>query len=97
MEIGFSLAPVLVYETINARPENPDVDKNEITETVKDIETEARKGDAANEKKLSRWLTNLAGMAEDIFEVTIAALTGPQAAAAPVARKVAEKAKKAQG
>jgi len=36
-------------------------------------------------------------MAEDIFEVTIAALTGPQAAAATVARKVAEKAKRERG
>jgi hypothetical protein len=32
-------------------------------------------------------------MAEDIFDVTVAALTGPQAAVATVARKVAAKAK----
>jgi hypothetical protein len=32
-------------------------------------------------------------MAEDVFEVTVAALTGPQAAFATVARKVAERAK----
>ncbi len=82
-----------IYETINARQPDPDVDKDEIAETVKDIQEEAQKGDQANEKKLNRWLRNLAGMAEDIFEVTVAALTGPQSAFATVARKVAARAK----
>jgi hypothetical protein len=82
-----------IYTAINARPEDPDVDKQELSETVHKIEQEAQKGPQANESKLSRWFAHLATMAEDIFEVTIAALSGPQAAFATIARKVAAKAK----
>jgi hypothetical protein len=82
-----------VYQAISARPPDPDVGQDEIMETVRDIQEEAKKGDRANEKKLSRWISNLSDMASDIFDVTIAALTGPQAAAATVARKVAERAR----
>jgi hypothetical protein len=85
-----------VYAAIDARRDHPDVDKAELTETVQKIEAEAEKGDAANETKLTRWFTMLAGMAEDIVEVTAAALLSPQAAVATVARKVAEKAKAKQ-
>ncbi|MCS6937724.1 MAG: caspase family protein, partial [Roseiflexus sp.] len=90
---AFVRAFAQIYAAITARPDDPHVDKEEIVETVKKIEQEAAKGEQANEHKLTRWLRNLASMAEDIFEVTVAALTGPQAAFATVARKVAEKAK----
>jgi hypothetical protein len=90
---AFARAFAQIYEAINARQPDPDVGKDEITETVQVIQQEAEKGDQANERKLTRWLNNLAGMAEDIFDVTVAALTGPQAAFATVARKVAAKAK----
>jgi hypothetical protein len=89
----FARAFAQVYQAINTRPDDPDVGRDEITETVRSIEEEAQKGDRANERKLTRCLNNLAGMAEDIFDVTVAALTGPQAAFATVARKVAAKAK----
>lgn len=85
-----------IYAAIKARPEDPDVDKDEVTNTVKSIQQEAQKGEQANENKLTRWLRNLAGMAEDIFEVTVAALTGPQAAFATVVRKVAARMKQEQ-
>jgi hypothetical protein len=90
---AFARAFAQVYQAINTRPDDTDVERDEITETVRSIEEEARKGDQANEKKLTRWLRTLAGMAGDIFDVTVAALTGPQAAVATVARKVAAKAK----
>jgi hypothetical protein len=90
---AFARAFAQIYAAIKARGEDPDVDKEEVTNTVKSIQQEAQKGEQANENKLTRWLRNLAGMAEDIFEVTVAALTGPQAAFATVARKVAAKAK----
>lgn len=70
-----------VYAAITARPVDPNVDTDEITETVRSIEGETRKGAQANAAKLRRWLRNLADMAEDIFAGTVAALTGPQAAA----------------
>ncbi len=82
--------------SLEARPEDPDVDKDELINTVKSIEQEAQKGEQANERKLTRWLGNLAEMAEDIFEVTVAALSGPQAAFATVARKVAARVKQEQ-
>ncbi|MFV9507426.1 MAG: caspase family protein [Oscillochloridaceae bacterium umkhey_bin13] len=91
---AFARAFAQIYAAIKARPEDPDIDKEEVTNTVKSIQQEAQKGEQANENKLTRWLRNLAGMAEDIFDVTVAALTGPQAAFATVARKVAAKAKR---
>ena len=90
---AFARAFAQIYAAIKARPGDPDVDKDEVTDTVKSIQQEAQKGEQANENKLTRWLHNLASMAEDIFEVTVAALTGPQTAFATVARKVAAKAK----
>lgn len=62
-----------------------------------DIEQRAAKGEQTNEHKLTRWLRHLAGMAEDIFEVTVAALTGPQAAIATVARNAAARVRGEQG
>jgi hypothetical protein len=90
---AFARAFAQVYQAINTRPDDPDVGRDEIKDTVQAIQEEAQKGDQANERKLTRWLRTLAGMAEDIFDVTVAALTGPQAAFATVARKVAAKAK----
>ena len=90
-QAAFAQAFTQIYTAIKARPADPKVDKDEITETVERIHQEAQKGDAANEGKLIRWLHNLTGMAEDIFEMTIAALVGPHATFATVARKVAAK------
>ena len=90
---AFTQAFVQIYAAIKIRPADSNVDKDEMTGTVERIQQEAQKGDAASEGKLTRWLSNLAGMAEDIFEVTVAALGGPQAAFATVARKVAAKVK----
>lgn len=82
-----------VYQQIKARPEDPDVDKAELTDTVQKIQGEVAKGEEANPKKIERWLKALAGMADDIFEVTVACLTSPAAGVATVVRKVAQKAK----
>lgn len=86
-----------VYTDIKRRLEDPKVDKEEITDTVKKIQQEAQKGEDANEYKLGRWLRNLADMADDIFKVTVAALTGPQTASASKAHKVAVEAKQERG
>jgi len=82
-----------VYRQIEARPEDPDVDKEELTETVQKVEGEAAKGEEANPRKVERWLRFLGEMAPDILEVTAACLTNPAAGVATVIRKVAEKAK----
>ena len=62
---------------IEKRPDDPNVDKQELNDTVTKIEQEAAKGDAANGEKVKRWLTFLASMADDIFEVTVSTLTSP--------------------
>ena len=43
-------------QAIDARPEDPDADRDEIAETASKIEAEAAKGEQANPKKLERWL-----------------------------------------
>jgi hypothetical protein len=88
--IAQAFAPI--YQQITVR-QDLDAIKTVLSDHVRKIEDEARKGDAANETKLARWLRHLAGIAEDIFDVTVAALTGPQVPIATVARKVAAKAK----
>jgi hypothetical protein len=82
-----------VYERIQARPLDPDVDKGEIEATVQNIEAEAVKGQDANPSKLQRWLKTLADIAPDILDVVLAALLSPTGAIATVIRKVAERAK----
>jgi uncharacterized caspase-like protein len=82
-----------VYQQIEARPEDPDLDKEELTETVQIIQREAAKGEAANPNKVARWLKTLAPMASDIFDMTVACLMSSVAGIAIVIRKVAEKAK----
>jgi hypothetical protein len=81
-----------VYKQIEARPEDPDVDKEELTETVQKVEQEAAKGEEANPTKMERWLKFLGDMAPDILEVTAACLTNPLAGVGTVIRKIAEKA-----
>ena len=82
-----------IYYQIEARPEDPDVDEEEISETVQKIQEEIGKGEQANPNKVERWLKALALMAPDILDVTIAALTSPAKGIATVVRKVAEKAR----
>jgi hypothetical protein len=78
---------------IEERPEDPNVEKEELVDTVDKVEQEVVKGDQANTSKVSRWLGNLADMAPDIFEVTVATLTNPAAGVATVISKIAQKAK----
>jgi hypothetical protein len=82
-----------VYRQVEARREDPDVDKEELAGVVQQVEAEAAKGEAANPAKVERWLGNLAAMAPDILDVTVACLTNPAAGVAAVIRKVAERAK----
>ena len=80
-----------VYKQIDNRPAADDIDNDEITNKVKQIEAEAKKGEQANAKKIERWLTDLKNIAPDILEVTAAALLNPIAGVALAVAKVAEK------
>lgn len=82
-----------LYEAIQSRPSHPDVDKEEIGETVQKIEQEVKKGEEANPSKLTRWMENLEKMAPDIVDVILASLGGPVKGLAAVLRKVAEQAR----
>jgi hypothetical protein len=83
----------VVYRRIEARPEDPDVDKDEIAGTVQQIEREVSKGEDANPRKLERWIRHLALMSSDIFDVVVACLSSPVAGVTTVVRKVIDKAK----
>lgn len=86
-----------IYREIQARPLDPDVGRAEITEVVQKIENESTKGSDSNPKKIERWLRNLANMAPDIADVTIATLTSPAAGIAATVRKIAQKVKESAG
>ena len=83
----------VAYQRIEERKQDPQVDKEEITQAVQRIEQETAKGEEANPDKVDRWLKTLTGMAPDIGEVVISCLTSPAAGIAAVIRKIAEKAK----
>jgi hypothetical protein len=82
-----------IKQTIDQRADDPQVDKTELKELVERIEQEVKKGRAANPKKVERWLRFLAEMADDIFQVTVAALTHPVAGIAKAIQLIAQKAK----
>lgn len=82
-----------IYQQVEARPEDKTVDKEEITATLRRIEQETAKGDAASEPRLSRWLEGLGRLAPDILDAAAAALSGPSSAISAVVRRVAERAR----
>jgi hypothetical protein len=78
---------------IEKRPDEAAVDKDELKSTLERIEAEVKKGEDANTTKIERWLKFLAGMSDDIFQVTAAALTNPVAGVAKTIQLIAKKAK----
>ncbi|CAG0972606.1 hypothetical protein ANRL4_01360 [Anaerolineae bacterium] len=82
-----------IYQKIDARPQDPNVDKTEIKDTVQKIEQEVKKGEQANSAKVERWLGFLAGMSDDIFQVVASTLASPIAGVAKAIQLIAKKAK----
>ena len=87
----------VIYQRIQARPEDPDVDKAELAETVRNVQQEVTKGEEANPNKVARWLEALGKMAPDILEVTAAALSNPVAGIAVAMRRVAARVRQERG
>jgi hypothetical protein len=83
----------LLEARIKSRPEDPNVDRQEIQEQVKQIKVEAAQGEKANLNKLERWIQNLSRMAPDIVDVMAASLVGPISGVAAVLQKIAAKVK----
>ncbi|MBK8780339.1 MAG: toll/interleukin-1 receptor domain-containing protein [Anaerolineales bacterium] len=81
-----------LYQHVDARPTDPNVDKSELIEVIQKIEEESGKGKDANEKKLGRWVENLAQMAPDILDVVLASLGGPVSGITAVVKKIADRA-----
>lgn len=90
---GDQLAQVFasVYQQIESRPDDPDVDKEELTDTIQKVEAEAGKGEQANPKKIERWLSGLADVAPDVLDIAIASLTSPLAGASIAVQKVTQR------
>jgi hypothetical protein len=69
------------------------VEKEEIADKVKRIENEVATGEKAEPAKIERWLRNLAAMAPDILDVTVAAVINPIAGISMTIQKIAQKVK----
>jgi hypothetical protein len=82
-----------IERLIAARQPDPNVEKDEIKQTIQRIQTEAQKGDEASTAKLERWLMNLGAMADDIFQVTVATLANPVLGLAKTVQLIAQRAK----
>ncbi|WP_420640883.1 caspase family protein [Candidatus Leptofilum sp.] len=85
-----------VYQKIQQRPDDPNVDKEEIAAEVQKIQEEATEEETPNETKLERWMKNLADMAPDIVDAMAASLGGPVAGATAVLKKIIDRVKQAK-
>lgn len=83
-----------LYQYIESRPDDGNVDKEEVVQTVQKLEGETAKGEEANQNKLSRWITYLENMAPDIMDVIVASLGGPVTGITAVLKKIADNARK---
>ncbi|MEP7356813.1 MAG: CHAT domain-containing protein [Anaerolineales bacterium] len=82
-----------IQRQVAARPDDPKVDKDILELTVKKVETEVKKGAAAEPSKVEGLLLTLGGMADDIFQVTANTLANPALGIATAIRLIAQKAK----
>ena len=82
-----------IYAAIEARPNTGIADKADLKAEVQEVQTEAVKGDAANEDFLARHMRNIRRMAPDILEVMVDTLAGPTRGVATIIRKVMLKAR----
>ncbi len=85
-----------VYAEIARRPNTDESDRADLQAAVKDVETQAAKGEAADETLLVRQLRNIGRMAPDILEVVMTTLANPAAGLGLVAAKIAQKASQIQ-
>ena len=83
----------LLEEKINARPEDPNVGKQEIQQQINQIKAEAAQGEQANLNKLERWIRNLAEIAPDVLDVIVASVGGPVSGLTAVIQKIAARVK----
>ena len=90
---GAELAAIFqaVLDRIAQRPPDPNVDKEEIRDTVGKVKEEVGKGDAANAAKVERWLRQLIELAPDVAGVVLKGLANPVAGVAAAVVAVARR------
>jgi len=81
-----------IYRQIDARPEDSKVDREALKAAVRGIQQEVAQGERADPDKVERWLTFLAGMADDVFQVTVATLANPAVGVAKAIQLITQKA-----
>jgi hypothetical protein len=81
-----------VFKKIESLPVNPDVDKEEVVETVQKIQEETKKEDQANPNKLERWISSIAKMART-SGCDGSSLAGPVSGFTAVFKKIVDKVK----
>jgi cell division septum initiation protein DivIVA len=86
-----------LYSKIEARPETPTADKEDLKAEVKEIQVTvseaAQKNEKVDEGFISRRFRNIARMAPDVLDVVVATLGNPLAGLGVAVKKIAEKAK----
>ena len=83
-----------IRKAVSKLPEGEN--KTEATQAVDKLEAEAKKGDKADESRVSRWLSFLADTAPDAWEVALATFTNPVRGLSVAFKKIAEKAQAAK-
>jgi hypothetical protein len=91
--IAKAFAPLL--QAVQAKAESPE--KTMAQTAVQGLESEAVKGEAADEGKVQKWVDFLGDMAPDIWEVAVDTFTNPVKGISTVFKKVAERAKAEKG
>jgi hypothetical protein len=81
-----------IYRQIEARPEDPNLDKEELIEIIKKIQREVARGEYANPSKVKRWLENLTELAPDICQTMVAGLIQPSPSVPAPIRHIAAQA-----
>ncbi len=89
--VNISFAPV--YHALKENATVPPKTKKKIEASVKQIEKEVKKGDAAKIPFIQQRLENIEKMAPDIADVVIATLTNPAAGISMAVKKVLDKMK----
>jgi hypothetical protein len=84
-----------LLQAVQAKPDGPE--KTMAQTAVQGLQGEAAKGEQADESKVQKWFTFLAGMAPDIRNVAVDTFTNPIKGLSTVFKKVAERAKAEKG
>jgi hypothetical protein len=85
----------ILLQAVQAKAESPE--KALAQTAVQGLESEAAKGEDADEGKVQTWFDHLGNMAPDILEVALDTFTNPVKGISTVFKKVAERAKAEKG